>query len=781
MNLVWYDIQLCRDSKSATYLVFDKVKVRLAHEGTDLYEPRTEATRMDEPSGHQLAISGLYRTTGSVSVFNGMALRFAEGKCAIVFLAGMPEQDFRYSISTELSRMQPFTTRGITCYKLNNENVRDDLHRASTLQKKLGGPGNLSPETVFPCVLNGGVLMMAGGSTYPMRMVSGDPYKSLELPLQPPRPGVYVNDYPVAGLDSVTVAVDTDGSFSVKVAIIGRTEVTLLGRTFQSADPLQRCFRDVTPHVQSITILLAAKDSSTKLMLDDVKLCRDSWLVTYIVLGDTSIRLKEFSHPENTANKIRLGRPAAEASTRSQVVGQDKPPISNPKPTGESIIGEASQGNGDSPDLGSLLPSSVTKRPSPGPRNGSPGTGDENVQQLLPVRKEEASALNPEPKKKLIILPVFSVSPSSAGGTLPSGLALGGFPRPSGDSAELRDQQKDTLKPKREPLAAVVSALSGSHLHIDSLLPLPVPQRSPSGPGREGFPRVSGEAGKVRILRQAEPSALNDGSGAKAPLAGRGSSGSGNLPELNVLLPSRRVELVHAARTHKTVTGRSLGPAEDLQASMERGSLVKPSTHPHRPRSTALQSETDGARAIKRQKSRHTASISHGLAERKPGKVRPHTENTGKHGGEKSDFGPTTSAIKARESASGGGHHGFGYSHKARFPTGAVGKPSGSSQVRSLRRSDEESNLKTQLSMFDSKIPEWSTTPTETRGVGMVPDFGASFVPPNVTWSDLLSPEPGVSVTAPSGAGEEPGGLSIDEQLAIESGGLLDFLDPDKQ
>ncbi|KAF4655863.1 hypothetical protein FOL46_008087 [Perkinsus olseni] len=485
-----------------------------------------------------------------------------------------------------------------------------------------------------------------------------------------------------------------------------------------------------------------------------------------------SIRLKEFSHPENLANKIRLGMPPGEASTRSQVIGQDKPPISNPKPTGESIIREASQGNADSPDLGSLWPSSVTKRSSPGPRNGSPRTGDQNVQQLLPVRKEEASALNPEPKKKLIRLPVFSVSPSSAGETLPSGLARGGFPRASGDSAELRDQQKDTLKPKREPLAAVVSAPSGSLLHIDSLLPLPAPQRSPSGPGREGFPIVSGEAGKVRILRQGEPSALNDGSGTKSPLAEPGSSESGNLPELDVLLPppvnSRsRVESVHAARPHKTVTGRSLGPAEDLQASMERGSLVKPSTHPQRPRSTALQSETDGARASKRQKTKHTASISHGLAERKPGKVRPHTENTGKHGGEKSDFGPTTSAIKARESASGGGHHGFGYSHKARFPTGAVGKPSGSSQVRSLRPGDEESNLETQLSIIDSEVPEWSTTPTETRGVGMVPDFGASLVPSNVTWSDLLSPEPGVSMTAPSGAGEERGELSIDEKLEM--------------
>ncbi|KAF4658997.1 hypothetical protein FOZ61_005084 [Perkinsus olseni] len=499
-----------------------------------------------------------------------------------------------------------------------------------------------------------------------------------------------------------------------------------------------------------------------------------------------SIRLKEFSHPENLANKIRLGMPPGEASTRSQVIGQDKPPISNPKPTGESIIREASQGNADSPDLGSLWPSSVTKRSSPGPRNGSPRTGDQNVQQLLPVRKEEASALNPEPKKKLIRLPVFSVSPSSAGETLPSGLARGGFPRASGDSAELRDQQKDTLKPKREPLAAVVSAPSGSLLHIDSLLPLPAPQRSPSGPGREGFPIVSGEAGKVRILRQGEPSALNDGSGTKSPLAEPGSSESGNLPELDVLLPppvnSRsRVESVHAARPHKTVTGRSLGPAEDLQASMERGSLVKPSTHPQRPRSTALQSETDGARASKRQKTKHTASISHGLAERKPGKVRPHTENTGKHGGEKSDFGPTTSAIKARESASGGGHHGFGYSHKARFPTGAVGKPSGSSQVRSLRPGDEESNLETQLSIIDSEVPEWSTTPTETRGVGMVPDFGASLVPSNVTWSDLLSPEPGVSMTAPSGAGEERGELSIDEKLEMVRGGLLDFLDPDKQ
>ncbi|KAF4714178.1 hypothetical protein FOZ63_022903, partial [Perkinsus olseni] len=163
----------------------------------------------------------LYRTTGSVSVFNGMALRFAEGKCAIVFLAGMPEQDFRYSISTEFSRMQPSTTRGLTCYKLNNERVRDDLHRANTLQMTLGGSGNLLPDTVFPCVLDGGVLLMVGGSTYSMQKVSGDPYEPLELPLTPPPPGVYVNDHLIPGLDGVTIALDTDGSFSAKVAITG--------------------------------------------------------------------------------------------------------------------------------------------------------------------------------------------------------------------------------------------------------------------------------------------------------------------------------------------------------------------------------------------------------------------------------------------------------------------------------------------------------------------------------------------------------------------------------
>ncbi|KAF4713441.1 hypothetical protein FOZ62_006484, partial [Perkinsus olseni] len=128
-----------------------------------------------------------------------------------------------------------------------------------------------------------------------------------------------------------------------------------------------------------------------------------------------------------------------------------------------------------------------------------------------------------------------------------------------------------------------------------------------------------------------------------------------------------------------------------------------------------------------------------------------------------------------RESASGGGHGGFGFFPKIRSPNGAEGNPPGSSQVRSLRPSDEEPNLETQLSISDNEIHEWSTTPTEKQGVGIDPDFDAFFVPSNVTWSDLLSPESGVLFT------EEPRGLSIDEQLAIEDGGLLDFLDPDKQ
>ncbi|KAF4680806.1 hypothetical protein FOZ63_025309, partial [Perkinsus olseni] len=484
----------------------------------------------------------------------------------------------------------------------------------------------------------------------------------------------------------------------------------------------------------SIAILLAAREISTKLILDDVKLCRDPRLVTYVVFGDMAVRLRTTSHPENPANKIQPGMHVKKASTKGRVLGQDKPPIPHGKPTEKSSIGVARQGRGNFPDIDSLMPSSVTRRRTPGPREGSSRTSEEGSQ--LRVRQGEAAAWNPGPK--------------------------------------------------RESLVGVASAAGGSYLDIGSLLPLPVMKRPPSRPTHEGFPRASGNAGKIQVLREGEPSALRDGSGGKSSVIGPGSSESGNRPEFHLLLPSlaesrSNVKSGDATRPHKIVSGRGVGPVENLLASLEGGWLVKPSTHPPRSRSVAMKAGANGARASKRQKTSHAASISRRLTENEPGEVIPLSEDTGEHGSEKTDLGPNTPAVTPRESASGGGHGGFGYFHKVRSPNRAKGNPSGSSQVRSLGPSDEESNLETQLSIFDSETPELSPLPSEDQGVGIDPDFDAFFVPSNVTWSDLLSPEPGVSVTAPSGAGEEPRGLSIDEQLAIEDGGLLDFLDPDKQ
>ncbi|KAF4722679.1 hypothetical protein FOZ63_030974 [Perkinsus olseni] len=441
-----------------------------------------------------------------------------------------------------------------------------------------------------------------------------------------------------------------------------------------------------------------------------------------------AVRLRTTSHPENPANKIQPGMHVKKASTKGRVLGQDKPSIPDAKPTGVSSIGVARQGSGNFPDMGSLMPSSVTRKRTPGPREGTSRTSEEDAQ--LRVRQGEAAAWNPGPKRKSLV--------------------------------------------------GVASAAAGSYLDIDSLLPLPVMKRPPSRPTHEGFPRASGNAGKVQVLQEGEPSALRDGSGGKSSVIGPGSSESGNRPEFHLLLPSlaesrSNVKSGDATRPHKTASGRGVGPVENLLASLEGGWLVKPSTHPPRSQSVAMKAGADGARASKRQKTSHAASISRRLTENEPGKVIPHSEDTGEHRSEKTDLGPNTPAVQPRESASGGGHGGFGFFPKIRSPNGAEGNPPGSSQVRSLRPSDEEPNLETQLSISDNEIPEWSTTPTEKQGVGIDPDFDAFFVPSNVTWSDLLSPESGVLFT------EEPRGLSIDEQLAIEDGGLLDFLDPDKQ
>ncbi|KAF4683484.1 hypothetical protein FOZ60_009039 [Perkinsus olseni] len=198
--------------------------------------------------------------------------------------------------------------------------------------------------------------------------------------------------------------------------------------------------------------------------------------------------------------------------------------------------------------------------------------------------------------------------------------------------------------------------------------------------------------------------------------------------------------------------GRGGGePVADLLASLE-GWAEKPSTQPQKPRSISVQPAADGTLASERQENSLAASISHG----------PKT---------------TVSAVDPSGSASGSDLDGFGYFQKV-DSTGAEGKPSGTNEARSLRPNDEEPTLETQPSFIGGEIPEWSPTSAEKQDVEINPDFDALFVPPNITWSDLLSAEP---VAVPSGAGEESQDLSLDEKLAIGAQGLLDFLDPDKQ
>ncbi|KAF4649656.1 hypothetical protein FOZ61_001089, partial [Perkinsus olseni] len=276
-KLNWNDAWFCRDPQLVTYLVIGRVRVRL---------------KKDTPSG-------VYRTNYPISVFEGIAVRFiaGTGEGSMVFLAGMPEQGFRSSIETSVTQMEVLSVSGgLTCYRLQEGPLQAGLQTASAFTVNHGRPWNFTADDFAPCFSDGlsGAFLMVQGSGYVMRKISDDPHEVLDLPLQPPPSGVYVNDVPVPGLEGVTVKIDDKSECSTKIAVTGGISLKFSTAVFEEDERAQRrCYRLVNPNSRCPTAGLPAEHFLTKLGWNLVQLCRDSRLVTYLLLDGVTIRLRQ--------------------------------------------------------------------------------------------------------------------------------------------------------------------------------------------------------------------------------------------------------------------------------------------------------------------------------------------------------------------------------------------------------------------------------------------------------------------------------------------------------
>ncbi|KAF4732961.1 hypothetical protein FOZ63_009299, partial [Perkinsus olseni] len=261
-KLNWNDAWFCRDPQLVTYLVIGRVRVRLKKD----------------------TLSGVYRTNYPISVFEGVAVRFiaGTGEGSMVFLAGMPEQDFRSSIETSSTEMEVLSVSGgLTCYRLQEGPIQAGLQTASDFTVNHGQPWNFTADDFAPCFSDGlgGAFLMVQGSGYVMRKISDDPHEVLDLPLEPPPSGVYVNDVPVPGLEGVTVKIDNKNECSTKIAVTGGISLKFSGAVFEEDEGAhRRCYRLVNPNSRCQTDGLPAEHFLTKLGWNLVQLCRDSRL-----------------------------------------------------------------------------------------------------------------------------------------------------------------------------------------------------------------------------------------------------------------------------------------------------------------------------------------------------------------------------------------------------------------------------------------------------------------------------------------------------------------------
>ncbi|KAF4751604.1 hypothetical protein FOZ62_001342 [Perkinsus olseni] len=294
----------------------------------------------------------------------------------MAFLAGMPEQDFRSSIETNSTEMEVLSVSGsLTCYWLQEGPLQAGLQTASAFAVNHGQPWNFTADDFAPCFSSGlgGALLMVQGSGYVMRKISDDPYEVLELPLEPPPSGVYVNDEPVPGLGGVTVKIDDKSECSAKIAVTGGISLKFSGAVFEEDEGAQRrCYRLVNPNSRCRTAGLPVQHFLTKLGWNLVQLCRDSRLVTYLVLDGVTIRLRQKGSVSSkrpvsatslgsedrpieveAINSPREGEGSAYEVTPVANPTQDGPVISLPSPE-PSVSGSKVQ---DRPNFDVLLPS----------------------------------------------------------------------------------------------------------------------------------------------------------------------------------------------------------------------------------------------------------------------------------------------------------------------------------------------------------------------------------------------------------------------------------------
>ncbi|KAF4737025.1 hypothetical protein FOZ63_009678, partial [Perkinsus olseni] len=243
------------------------------------------------------ALAGLYRTIDTVSVFEGIAIRFTKkARCSMIFLAGTPRQDFRYSILTRFFNTKLVTTpAGLRCYHVLWPKSEDSFSRANALKEMFGSPGNYSSGSIMPCFSETGYMVLVDGSGHAMQKLSNDPLEQADLPLGPPLgpppPAVYVNDEPASRLGNVMVEI---GNFTAKIVVRSSNNFEVLGCISKSPSMVQRCFGLVFPWpAHSLTGGLPFGHPLRKLNWNDACLCRDPQLVTYLVIGQVRVRLKK--------------------------------------------------------------------------------------------------------------------------------------------------------------------------------------------------------------------------------------------------------------------------------------------------------------------------------------------------------------------------------------------------------------------------------------------------------------------------------------------------------
>ncbi|KAF4738498.1 hypothetical protein FOZ62_006302, partial [Perkinsus olseni] len=248
-------------------------------------------------------LSGLYHTIDKVPYFEGLAMRlFGEERCALVFLAGTPAQQFRSSFETPRMEMKSYNlSENPKRYFLSDKHfkARHILKLAKTLTTEFGQGMDFAVTTTQPRIFKrGNVTLKVGDIILRMKKISNDPREALEVPFERPSPGVYVNDGPIldATLSSAEVTVVDKRGCSLQIGLPNNSTLRHSVAYMTSMSCSHRCLWFPRRARRNLLFRESPTLPDGHILRDlepnDAGICQTPRLQLYLVLGHLNILLK---------------------------------------------------------------------------------------------------------------------------------------------------------------------------------------------------------------------------------------------------------------------------------------------------------------------------------------------------------------------------------------------------------------------------------------------------------------------------------------------------------